>query len=131
MRRVASVAIGNGNGMSDDGYCYAAKCAEIPRGGKYGVVVGGVRVLICHADSENRYYAVENRCSHAYSSFDEGRLRGHRLMCPLHGACFDIRDGSVLGRPAFEPIRCFPVRVCGEHIEVRVDAQAGDASAPA
>ena len=27
-------------------------------------------------------------------------MRGYRLMCPLHGATFDIRDGSVTGAPA-------------------------------
>ena len=56
-------------------------------------------------------YAVENLCSHAFARFDSGRLRGNRLMCPLHGACFNITDGSSFGPPASRPIRSFPVEI--------------------
>ena len=41
-----------------------------------------------------------------------------RLMCPLHGATFDIRDGSCTGAPASRPIRSFPVRIEDDWIEV-------------
>lgn len=72
------------------------------------------------AKFRGRVYAVENRCSHAFARFDDGRLRGFRLMCPLHGACFDIRDGSALGRLATQPIRSFPVCVDGGRVLVAV-----------
>ena len=76
-----------------------------------GVVLGRFR---------GEVFAVENLCSHALSTFDDGRLRGFRLMCPLHGATFDIRDGSCTGAPASRPIRSFPVRVCDGVIEVQI-----------
>jgi 3-phenylpropionate/trans-cinnamate dioxygenase ferredoxin subunit len=41
----------------------------------------------------------------------EGRLRGNRLICPLHGASFDCRSGAVLGAPATSPLATFAVRV--------------------
>lgn len=81
-------------------------------------VVEDVALVICRFRDE--YFAVENMCSHAQSTFDEGRVRGYRLMCPLHGATFDIRDGSVAGAPATKPLRSFPVRVVGGMVEVGV-----------
>ncbi len=66
------------------------------------------------------FYAVKNKCSHADATFDNGRLRGHRLLCPLHGAIFDVRDGSVLSAPALQPIRSYPVRVVGDAVEVDI-----------
>lgn len=63
-------------------------------------------------------FALEDRCSHAEARMSEGRLRGCRLTCPMHGAAFDVRDGRVLGRPASEPLRTFPVRIEEGFVEV-------------
>jgi nitrite reductase/ring-hydroxylating ferredoxin subunit len=45
-------------------------------------------------------------------------------MCPLHGATFDIRDGSVTGAPATRPIQSYPLRVVDGTIEVEISAGA-------
>lgn len=65
--------------------------------GEYGIVV-------CRVDGE--LYAIEDNCSHADTPLSEGRLRGAMLMCPLHGAGFDVRDGSHSGPPAYEGVAC-------------------------
>jgi 3-phenylpropionate/trans-cinnamate dioxygenase ferredoxin subunit len=77
--------------------------------------INGVSLLICRF--RDQYYAMENLCSHAYSTFDDGRLRGYRIMCPLHGATFDIRDGACTGAPATKPIKSYPVRIKNGMIE--------------
>lgn len=81
----------------------------------------GVALVICRFRDE--FFALENLCSHALSTFDDGRMRGYRLMCPLHGATFDIRDGSVAGAPASQPIRSFPARVVDGMVEVDIGAR--------
>ena len=81
-------------------------------------LVGETAVVICRFRDE--YFALENKCSHALSTFDEGRLRGYRLHCPLHGASFDVRDGSAQSLPAKMPIRTFPLRIVDGIIEVDV-----------
>jgi 3-phenylpropionate/trans-cinnamate dioxygenase ferredoxin subunit len=78
--------------------------------------INGTQIVICRFRDE--YFAIENRCSHALATFDEGRMRGYRIMCPLHGASFDIRDGSCTGLPATQPIRSFPLRITDGIIEV-------------
>jgi len=76
----------------------------------------GVAVLIYRFRDE--YFAVENLCSHAQSTFDDGRVRGYQLICPLHGGTFDVRDGCATGRPARDPIRVFPLRIVDGMIEI-------------
>ena len=80
--------------------------------------LGGAAVLLCH--TRDGVHAVENICTHAYARLDEGRLRGHRVICPLHGASFDVRTGAVLGAPATVPLKSYPVRVVDGRIEVQV-----------
>jgi 3-phenylpropionate/trans-cinnamate dioxygenase ferredoxin subunit len=91
---------------------------EIPQGAMRAVTVHGREIVLCH--SKDGVFAVENICSHAQARMCEGRLRATRIVCPLHGASFDIRDGRVLGPPATLPLQSFPVRVIENRIEVAV-----------
>ena len=84
--------------------------------------IDGTALVICRFRDE--YFALENLCSHALSTFDEGRMRAYRIMCPLHGATFDIRDGSCTGAPATKPIRSYPVRITAGMVEVNLSSQA-------
>jgi len=98
------------------------KLAELPLGSMRARVVGGRELVICH--TREGVYALDNICTHAHARLSEGRLRSTRLSCPLHGACFDVRDGRVLGSPAAVPLPTYAVRVVGEMIEVAVGALA-------
>ena len=85
--------------------------------GEHGIVVCNVQGVI---------YALEDNCSHADTPLSEGRLRGWHITCPLHGASFDIRDGSHGGPPAFEGVPCYQVaRVDGE-VVVSLEAASSD-----
>jgi 3-phenylpropionate/trans-cinnamate dioxygenase ferredoxin subunit len=84
--------------------------------------IGGVSIAICRFRDE--FFAVENLCSHALSTFEDGRMRGYRIMCPLHGATFDIRNGDCTGAPASKPIRSFPTRIIDDTIEVELPAKS-------
>ena len=95
--------------------------AELPEGRMRCVTVAGREVLLCH--TREGVFALDNICTHAYARLNEGRLRGVRLICPLHGASFDARDGRVLGPPAARPLPRYPVRVVEGTIEVAPQAQ--------
>ena len=67
-------------------------------------------------------YAVEDRCSHddgplCLGGWDEGDCR---VVCPRHGATFDLRSGRALTLPAYLPVRTFPVRVVDGVVKVDV-----------
>lgn len=108
--------------MTDSSLIDLASTAELPAKGFIVREHGDIQVLI--AEFKGEVYAVENLCSHAFARFDEGRLRGVRLMCPLHGACFDIRDGSALGLPASGPLKSFPVTIDGDRVLVDLSEAA-------
>jgi 3-phenylpropionate/trans-cinnamate dioxygenase ferredoxin subunit len=82
------------------------------------VVVDGVAVLLCNVGGE--LYAVEDVCTHDGGALDGGELEGCRVMCPRHGALFDVTSGKALTPPAVVPLPTFPVRVDGDDVSVDV-----------
>jgi nitrite reductase/ring-hydroxylating ferredoxin subunit len=104
--------------MSEPVFQPALPLAEIPQGSMRAVTVNGREIAICH--TRDGVYAVDNICSHAHARMCEGRLRATRIVCPLHGGSFDIRDGKVLGPPAMVPLPTFRVRVVDGTVEVAV-----------
>ena len=106
--------------LTDTGFTDLAGVDELPEKGFIVRAVGETQVLLCRFKGE--VFAVENLCSHAFARFDDGRLRGNRLMCPLHGACFDIRTGEPFGAPASRPIASYAVKVENGRVLVAVSA---------
>ena len=93
---------------------------EFPEGKATAVVVDGVPVVICRT-AEGNFYALEDRCSHDDEELGGAELEGCDVICPRHGARFDIRDGSVTAPPALMPIDTFTVEVRQGHVYVDVD----------
>ena len=87
----------------------AGNLSQLAEGKMMGVELGGRAIVVCR--TKDGVTALDNVCSHAYALMHEGRLRGNRLICPLHGASFDCRSGAVLGAPATSPLATFAVRV--------------------
>ncbi len=106
--------------MSDEEFVDLAGVDEVPDKGFIVRSSGETQLVIARFKGD--VYAVENLCSHAFARFDEGRLRGNRLMCPLHGACFNITDGTPFGPPASRPIRSYPVRVENDRVLIALPA---------
>jgi nitrite reductase/ring-hydroxylating ferredoxin subunit len=104
--------------MSEAVFRRALAAAELPEGQMRAVDIDGHSILVCH--TREGWYAVDSVCTHAYARMGEGRLRGHRLNCPLHGAAFDCRSGAVLSAPAVVPLKTYAVRRVGDDIEVAV-----------
>lgn len=75
----------------------------------YCTSVGDIALALCVSKGE--VYAVENLCTHAASTFDDGRVRGLFLVCPLHGVMFDLRTGEPKGSMAKKALRTFATRV--------------------
>jgi 3-phenylpropionate/trans-cinnamate dioxygenase ferredoxin subunit len=95
-----------------------ADVITVPPGTTAPFQVSGRDILICH--TKEKFFAVDNQCSHARSKLEDGKLRAYRLICPLHGAAFDVRDGAVKGKPATRPIKTYPVRVIDDQIEIKI-----------
>ena len=90
--------------------------AALPLGSMRACTVATRELVVCHTRAG--LFALDNICTHAEARLCEGRLRAMRLVCPLHGAAFDVRDGRVLAPPAAYPLRTYPVRLRTGVIEV-------------
>jgi 3-phenylpropionate/trans-cinnamate dioxygenase ferredoxin component len=95
-----------------------AKLSEIPNGTTKRVEIDGVEVLLCNVEGE--VYAVEDVCTHDGGPLDQGRLEGCRIMCPRHGAIFDVTTGEALCLPAIVPLPTYQARVEGDDVYVDV-----------
>lgn len=69
---------------------------------------------------EGQFYAVDGWCSHERASLVHGDVDGCEIMCPVHGARFDLRTGRHLSMPAVRPIASYPVKVEGDSVWVKV-----------
>jgi 3-phenylpropionate/trans-cinnamate dioxygenase ferredoxin component len=92
---------------------------ELPPGTVKIVYAGLVAVGVYNCGGG--LYALEDRCSHDDGPLVEGDWEPDEgvVICPRHGATFDIRTGKALTLPAYLPVDTFPVRV--DHGVVKVD----------
>ena len=100
--------------MSESGFTRVASLADLAEGGLQAVQLNGNEVLLCH--TAEGVYAVDNLCTHGAARLCDGKLKGHRVLCPMHGGAFDVRDGSALSRPAVQPLASYDVRIEGDDI---------------
>ncbi len=75
-------------------------------------------MLLCNVGGA--FYAVEDVCTHDGGPLDQGELDGCRIMCPRHGALFDVISGKALTMPAVVPLPTYSVTVEGDDISVQV-----------
>jgi 3-phenylpropionate/trans-cinnamate dioxygenase ferredoxin component len=93
---------------------------ELPPGTMKLVHAGEISVGVYNVGGE--LYAIEDRCSHDDGPLVEGDWEPERavVVCPRHGATFDIRTGKALTLPAYLPVETFPVRVEDGFVKVAV-----------
>lgn len=101
-----------------------ATLADLGPGTSRCVDVAGIGMIVARAQ-DGAYYAVQRLCSHAAMPLDGGRIRGASIVCPHHGARFDLTSGRVLGPPAYAAIATWPVRERDGQVEVLIDPPRG------
>jgi 3-phenylpropionate/trans-cinnamate dioxygenase ferredoxin subunit len=96
----------------------ACKTTDIPLDGKLSLEIGDRFVVIANIDGE--YYCIDDVCTHDGGTLGDGEIDGHCLVCPRHGAKFDVRNGDAVTMPATEATASHELRVEGEQIFVRL-----------
>jgi len=92
---------------------------ELPPGRMKLVPAGLLTIGVYNCGGE--LSAIEDRCSHDDGPLCEGDWDPDTcvVVCPRHGANFDLRTGNPLTLPAYEPVDAF--RVFVEDGVVKVD----------
>ena len=91
---------------------------EMKEGGRLFIEIDEKPIVILNIASH--YYAIADVCSHDDGPVGEGNLEGFEIICPRHGARFDVRTGKVLALPAFVDIPAYPIRVVGDQLEIGI-----------
>jgi len=86
--------------------------------------IGDYGIVVCRVGGQ--LYSLDDNCSHADTPLSEGRLRGAHITCPLHGASFDVRDGTHSGPPAWTGVPCHAVQVVDGEAVVEINATKRD-----
>jgi anthranilate 1,2-dioxygenase ferredoxin component len=95
--------------------------AEFPAEGKLVQIINGWHVLVVKTDTG--LFAINDRCTHQASPVSTGRIRRGAVMCPLHGARFEVETGRCIGG-TYKSLRTFPLRIVDGMVEVAVPEQA-------
>ena len=100
------------------GFVCVGRSSDLPDPGKRIVKVGDRTVALFKV--AGRWWATDDRCTHDGGQLTDGCLQGYTIVCPRHGAMFDIRTGEVLSPPAAVDLAVHEVRVEGDEVFVRV-----------
>lgn len=100
-------------------YLPACLVADLEDNVPRAVNVSGTPIAVVRV--AGAYYAIQDRCSHAFVPLSAGEVEGCSIECPAHGAGFDLRTGRPLSLPATKPVAVYPVRVTGQIVEIDLD----------
>lgn len=90
------------------------------------VTVGDTDIALLRRGSD--VVAFRNRCTHLGFPLAGGRVVAGQIICPEHGACFDLTTGAAVSGPAVAPLTIYRVRL--ERDEVFVDLRAAPRDFP-
>ena len=96
----------------------AVEASALVEGASLAVQINGCPVLVCL--SGGAPHAVINRCTHAESPLEGGRIRKGAIICPAHGAIFKLATGECIGASPYPPLTVFKTRVEQGWIEIAV-----------
>ena len=99
-------------------YVKAAKAGELSENSAKLFEAEGKSIALVNAAGS--YYALDNHCTHVGGPLCEGHVDAAAIVCPWHGARFDVETGQALSGPARGNAACYPVRMDGDDIEVEV-----------
>ncbi|WKZ38194.1 MAG: non-heme iron oxygenase ferredoxin subunit [Anaerolineales bacterium] len=86
-----------------------APVSELPNGERLFIDLGDKPIVIFNI--AGKYYAIGDVCTHDDGPLGDGMLEGNNIVCPRHGAEFDIRTGQAVQMPAVVDIPAYPVQV--------------------
>ena len=95
-----------------------APLADLPPGERLFVELDGRQIVLFNIAGQ--VFAIGDVCTHDNGPLGDGELEGHEVICPRHGARFDVRTGQALLLPAAVDIPAYPVRVVEGRIEIGI-----------
>lgn len=97
---------------------------EIPPGQVKLVEVMEQEIAVFNLDGS--LHAIDNSCTHVGGPLCEGEINGTEVICPWHGAAFEITTGRAVAPPAIEPVNRYNVHTQGSEVHLEIPEDFGD-----
>lgn len=73
------------------------------------VIANGQR--ICLINHHNRFFAVQDSCTHSGASLSQGLVNYlGEIICPLHNYCFNLQTGQELSSRSRD-LKTYPIKI--------------------
>jgi len=95
-----------------------AAIQEIPENERLFIEINQIPIVIYSLNGE--FFATSDECTHDGGQIGEGQIEGYEIICPRHGARFDIRSGKVTKFPAAIDIASYPTRIIEGTLEIGI-----------
>lgn len=92
--------------------------SEIADGEKKLIELDDALVLLFRVGDD--FYCIDDICTHDGGPLSDGEHFDCQVVCPRHGATFDIRTGEPLCMPATEATRTHETRVDGDDVLIKL-----------
>ncbi len=92
--------------------------ADLPNGERLFVEIGERPIVVFNIAGQ--YFAVGDVCTHDDGPLGDGDLEDYHIVCPRHGAEFDVRTGQVVMMPAVVDIPAYPLKIENETLFIGV-----------
>jgi 3-phenylpropionate/trans-cinnamate dioxygenase ferredoxin subunit len=104
-------------------YVVVASIDEIVNGKRLSFEIDDKLIVVFKVGEQ--VFAMADICSHDDGPLAEGEIEGLEIVCPRHGARFDLATGKALTLPAVVDIPVYPVRLEGDKILVGLPVEGG------
>jgi len=92
--------------------------AELQDEQRIWVTIDNVDVVVFWIDG--KVYAIQDLCTHDGGDLGDGKLTGGAVVCPRHGARFDLETGKPTA-PAFKPVPRYATQFDGDDVQVDIE----------
>ena len=91
---------------------------QILVGDRLFIEIAGKQIVLFNL--AGKIFAIGDVCSHDNGPLGDGEVEENEIICPRHGARFDIQTGKATSLPALVDIPAYPVRVVNGILEIGV-----------
>ncbi len=105
--------------MIENDFKVACMLSEMKSGSPQTIELDGHFVVLVLLDDE--VYCIDDVCTHDGGTLGDGEVDDHCLVCPRHGAKFDIRTGRAVTMPATEATASHEVKIVDGTVYIKIN----------
>jgi 3-phenylpropionate/trans-cinnamate dioxygenase ferredoxin subunit len=91
---------------------------QIPAGERLFLSLGGKSIVLFNLAGD--FFAIGDVCSHDNGPVGDGEIEQSEIICPRHGARFDIRTGKATSLPAWVDVPSYPVQLVSGVVQIGI-----------